>query len=201
MMLVYALILCVTVSFAWILAIEPNVVKDVLIDYDEAGKLVIAPPNIEGEIYITDKDGNDVLLDENFEVSPNEVLPNSVIPFKLRLKNNTDAPAKVDISIVGVSTNRESILEVVFFSSTPTSGWGSNVPPSRYIQLGDATKNEQNNTYSLMLMSDLSLRSTDKENEKDYLEFSCYFYFDGETMVNEHQNANLTIGAFRVMQR
>ncbi len=200
--LAYTILLCVTVSFAWILAQKPNEVQRVDIDYSEKGKLVIAPTDIEGSVYVTTSEGEEIELTQDFKISSSEVLPNSVIPFKIRLKNNTDSVTRVDVSIVGIQTSRANLLDVVFFSATPSTGWTeTNVPNSVYKQLGEANQSSSTGKYSLSVLSGISLRTTDKEKEDDYLEFSCYFYFDGETMGNEHQNADLTIGAFRIIQK
>lgn len=197
----YSILLCVSVSVAWILAVKPNVVQDVKIDYDGKGTLVIAPSDIEGEVIVTNDDGEEVPLDENFSVKSNEVIPNGIIPFKMRLRNNTDVVTKIDISIVGIKVGKEDLLSVVYFSANPTTGWQENNKPlSVYKQLGDATKGSTN-TYSLKVFEGVTLRPTEKSNDSDYLELSCYLYFDGEQMTNAHQNIALTLGAFRITQK
>ncbi len=197
----YTLLLCVTVSFAWILAIKPNIVENVKVNYDDDHKLIIAPLDIEGAIYVVNERGEEVELTEDFHIDSKDVLPNSIIDFKIRLRNNTDSWAKIDVSLVGIVASRETLLNVVYFSATPSTGWGETVPQSEYKQLGDAKKSQTGETYSLTVLDEISLRSTDKKDKQDYLEFSCYFFFDPETMTNEHQNSNLTIGAFRITQR
>lgn len=197
----YTLLLCVTVSFAWILAIKPNIVQNVNINYNDDNKLIIAPSDIEGAVYVVNEKGEEVELTSDFHIDPKDVLPNSIIDFKIRLKNNTDNLTKIDVSLVGITTSRETLLNVVYFSATPSTGWGKDAPHSEYKQLGDAKKSQTSETYSLTVLNEISLRSTDKENEEDYLEFSCYFFFDPETMTNEHQNTELVIGAFRITQK
>ena len=197
----YSILLCVTVSVAWILNMKPNVVENIIIDYDTNGQLIIAPMEISGKVYVTNEYGKEVELDEDFSVTPNEVVPNSVIPFKIRLRNNTASALKVDVSLVGIEVNNEKILSVVYFSATPSAGWTAEMPKSVYKQLGEATKGTLTDTYSIKAIENVTLRSTDTQNQLDYMEFSCYLYFDGETMTNEYQNVNLTIGAFRITQR
>lgn len=199
--LAYTILLCVTVSFAWILAVKPNIIRELKIDYKDGGKLIIAPSDIEGAVYVTNELGEEVELTDEFKIEPKDVLPNSVVSFKIRLKNNTDNYTKVDVSLVGLKPSDENLLSVVYFAAMPSTGWGDSAPTSVYKQLGDANKSSTGETYNLTILSEISLPTTDKKNDNDYLELSCYFFFDPDTMTNEHQNANLKIGAFRIMQR
>ncbi len=201
LIIAYSILLCVTISFAWILAVEPNVVQNVNINYDDDDQLIIAPSDIEGQIIVTNGNGEEVQLDENFSIQSNEIIPNSVVPFKIRLRNNTELATKIDLSIVGIEVSNEKILNVVYFSATPSSGWTTNVPLSVYKQFGDAQKGTVNDRYSMKVMEEITLRPTDTNNEQDCLEFSCYLYFDGETMTNEHKNITLSLGAFRITQK
>ena len=197
--LVYAILLCVTVSFAWILTEEENIVDDVIVGYDD-GKLVIASKDIEGKIIIADEQGNETELTEDYFFSPTEILPNSVIAFSLRIKNNAYEEMVVDISMVGISAENVSLLDVVYFSATPSSGWEGETPSSVYVKLGDAAL-AQDGTYTLNVAAAVRLRSTEPLNEDDYMEYECYFYFDGESMTNVHQNIDLSVGAIRISQR
>ena len=197
--LVYAILLCVCVSFAWILTEKENIVKDVTIGYND-GRLVIAPPDIQGKIIITDEAGNESELTEDFKFDSTDVLPNSVIAFTLRIKNNAYNDNIIDISIVGISPEKAEILDVVYFSATPSSGWKTNTPPSTYTGLADA-KLGADGTYSLTIAKAVVLRPTEVNNPDDCMEYECYFYFDGETMTNAHQDIDLGIGAIRLIQR
>jgi len=198
--LVYAILLCVTVSFAWILTEEENVVKDVTVGYGD-GKLVVASKDISGKLIITDDAGNETELNEDYFFSSTEILPNSVIAFSLRIKNNSYEEMVVDISIVGISPEDAKILDVVYFSATPSSGWKNETPPAVYVKLGDAQYNTVDSTYTLSVSKSVLLRPTEPLNEDDYMEYACYLYFDGETMTNVHQDIDLSIGAIRISQR
>ncbi len=198
--LVYAILLCVTVSFAWILTEEENIVEHVIVGYGD-GKLVIASKDISGKLIIADENGNETELNEDYFFSSTEILPNSVIAFSLRIKNNSYEDMVVDISIVGISPEDVKILDVVFFSATPASGWKNETPQAVYVKLGDAKYNEQDGTYTLSVAKAVRLRPTEPLNEDDYLEYECYLYFDGETMTNVHQDIDLDIGAVRISQR
>ena len=107
----------------------------------------------------------------------------------------------VNITFVGITAENPSILDVVYFSATPSTGWKENTPPSTYINLGDAVYNEVDGTYTLTVLTTVVLRPTEVLNEDDYMGYECYFYFDGEAMTNAHQDANLEIGAIRISQK
>ena len=66
--LTYTVLLCVTVSFAWILAVKSNIVRELKIDYKDGGKLIIAPSDIEGAVYVTNEFGEEVELTEEFKI-------------------------------------------------------------------------------------------------------------------------------------
>ena len=198
--LIYAILLCVTVSFAWILSEKENIVKDVTIGYNN-GKLVIAPTDIQGKVLISDSLGNETELTDDFEFNPTDIIPNSIIAFSLRLRNNSYMEIPVNITFVGITAENPSILDVVYFSATPSTGWKENTPPSTYINLGDAVYNEVDGTYTLTVLTTVVLRPTEVLNEDDYMGYECYFYFDGEAMTNAHQDANLEIGTIRISQK
>lgn len=198
--LIYAILLCVTVSFAWILSEKENIVKDVTIGYND-GKLVIAPTDIQGKVIISDSFGNETELTDDFEFNPTDIIPNSIIAFSLRLRNNSYMEIPVNITFVGITAENASILDVVYFSATPSTGWKENTPPSTYINLGDAVYNEVDGTYTLTVLTTVVLRPTEVLNEDDYMGYECYFYFDGEAMTNAHQDVNLEIGTIRISQK
>ena len=198
--LVYAILLCVTVSFAWILTEEENIVDDVIVGYDD-GKLVIASKDVDGKIMIIDeKSGTATELTENY-FSPADILPNGIIPFSLRIKNNAYEDLIVDISIIGIAPEDVKILDVVYFSATPTTGWGDSRPHAEYVLLSEARLNTIDGTYTLDIAKGVRLSPTEPLNDDDYMAYECYFYFDAEKMTNEHQNIDLNIGAIRISQR
>ena len=198
--LIYAILLCVTVSFAWILSEKENIVKDVTVGYND-GKLVIAPTDIQGKVIISDSMGNETELTDEFVFNPTDIIPNSIIAFSLRLRNNSYMEIPVNITFVGITAENPSILDVVYFSATPSTGWKENTPPSTYINLGDAVLNEVDGTYTLTVLTTVVLRPTEVLNEDDYMGYECYFYFDGEAMTNAHQDVNLEIGTIRISQK
>jgi len=198
--LVYALLLCVTVSFAWILTEKENIVEDVIVGYNN-GNLVIAAKDISGKLVISDDEGNETVLDQEYLFSPTEIIPNSVVAFSLRIKNNSYDEMMANISVVGITAEDAKILDVVYFSAQPSSGWGDVTPQSVYVKLGDANYNELDRSYSLTVASSVLLRPTEPLNEDDYMEYECYLYFDGDTMTNEHQDIKLSIGSIRISQR
>ena len=195
----YCVLLSVVASFAWMLAVKPNIVEHADINYDDRGKLVVAPTNIEGKVIVTNEEGVDVELDENFVIKPSEIVPNSIGPFRIRFRNNTETPTKIDLSIVGITVDKESLLEVMYLSAVPTRGW-STAPLAVYKQMTDAKIGATGKTFSMKVLESVQLRPTSKIDKTDYLELSCYFYFDGELMTNEHQNITLSLRTFRITQ-
>lgn len=200
---VYILLLGITVSFAWMLSNEVNIVESVNIDYNKEGNnLVVAPKNLEVEIYMADENGEDQLVTDRIKFKG--VAPHSLVPFKIRFQNHTSKPVKVDVALSGITSTRSDLLDVVFVSAVGSTGWGdysyTERPAPVYEKLSVSTFIEEDSkkVYTFRFLSNFSVPQTAEDN---YLEMSCYFYFDGEMMKNYHQNSVLTIGQFRITQK
>ena len=200
---VYILLLGITVSFAWMLSNEINIVESVNIDYNKEGNnLVVAPKNLEVKIYMADENGVDQLVTDRIKFKG--IAPHSVVPFKIRFKNNTSKPVKVDVALSGITSTRSDLLDVVFVSAVASTGWGDYsyterpAPIYEKLSVSSATQEEDETIYSFKFLQNFSVPPTIGDN---YLEMSCYFYFDGETMMNYHQDTILSIGQFRITQK
>ena len=199
----YVLLLGVTVSFAWMLSNEINIVESVDIDYNKEGNnLVVAPKNLEVEIYMVNELGEDVLVTDKLNFD--SIAPHSVVPFKIRFRNHMNKPVIVDVALSGITCSRESILDVVFVSAVASTGWADYSyterpnPVYEKLSVSSATQEEDETIYSFKFLQNFSVPPTIGDN---YLEMSCYFYFDGETMMIYHQDTILSIGQFRITQK
>ena len=110
---IYSFILLgLTVSFAWILDFDVPSVPYLQLGYGkdfDNNKLVVSPQEVEMTLYVQ-KDGvwryvgsnTDKNSGKLFAVDPQDVIPNSSIPFRIRLKNLSDETISINVNMTGV---------------------------------------------------------------------------------------------------
>ena len=228
LIVVYTVILCMTVSFAWILDQEMNKGSylELLYGDDSGNRLVVSPKEVEMSLYVqkngqwryvgnsTDKKSDTAL----FSVEASKVIPHSSIPFRIRLKNTSDETVKIKVTLNGIVCDKTFVddfiiedgekkyKEKVYVSalgSMEYSKYDVITPESVYIPLnqGDriATDEEKNTvTYNLTLYESIEVPVTP---EGEYVELDCYFYFDKDDMGNESKNKDFYVLSFRAVQQ
>ena len=217
LLVVYTLLLGITVSFAWILNPESNVSDSFYIQYggNTDNTLVVAPKDVEMIVYAqkagkwvkagSSSDKNDQA--ELFAIDPHMVIPNSSVPFRIRLKNNSNQTIRIRIMLTGIVCDRNLVnKEIIYVSSIGSmeySKYSVKVPENVYLSLNTdgelvSTDEETNtSTYNLVLYDEIEVPATD---ENGFVELDCYFYFDKDRMTNVCQNKTFFVSSFRGMQ-
>ena len=219
MLAVYIIMLCVTVSFAWILNVQNNMGQYLELKYGEeaAHKLSIASKDIEMMAYIQ-KDGDWIYLgsskDQNqsgklIQISPEDVIPNSSVPFRIRFKNTSGNTLKVKLTLSGVVCDKSLVAdEIVYVGALGSDEYSrytdtAITPPNVYLALNAANFISEDidgntSTYDLVVYEAIDIPATP---DGEYVELDCYFYFDAERMTNVCQNKVFFVSSFQAVQQ
>ena len=209
----WCLLLCVTISFAWIMFQPENLVNHVVIDYDTGGELVVAPEKIVMTILMNDPTtgvmtpigrSTDQYQDnmELFEVQ--DIVPNSIVPFKIRLQNTSNEIIRLKLSIDRLVCDEKLLSPVdskVYFSAVGASSYASYpeiAPENLYKSLSAAQPLEDSdeNAYYLTIYETIYVPPTGQDS---YVEIDCYFYFTKD-MDNTYQNLDFRVLSFRAVE-
>ena len=124
LIVVYALLLCVTICFAWLSNSRVNYVKNINVDYKN-GALTIGHAGVKGVIGRIDENGNFQMV-EKLEIDPKVMVPGSGHKFQIRLKNTEEiTEQKIKLGVLirlsegtketrGVDGEQDSTLPDVF---------------------------------------------------------------------------------------
>lgn len=214
----YSVLLCVTISFAWILNPERNVSDSFFIEYggDSENSLVISPKDIEMLVYAQRSEqwrlvGSSADKNEGenlFRVESQKVIPNSSVPFRIRLKNKSEKTVKLRITLTGIVCDKTLLEGDIIYASAigsmEYSKYNVNTPASVYLCLNKdgeivSTDDEKNTVmYNLVLYETVEIPVTENN---DYVELDCYFYFDKDRMTNVCQNKTFYVSSFRAEQQ
>lgn len=213
----YVLLLCITVSFAWILNPEKNVSDSFFIQYgsDSGNRLVVAPRDVEMTVYAQQEErwqkvgssSDKEESQERFRVDSQSVIPNSSVPFRIRIKNQSNSVIRIRVELVGIVCDQILVADEIIYASALGSMEYSNysvmTPENVYLSLNNdgvlVETDEENHTatYNLVLYEEIEVPITGD----DYVELDCYFYFDKDRMTNVCQNKTLYVSSFRATQQ
>lgn len=208
LLLMYALLLCVTASFAWIIIRDPIRTKSLVVDY-HTHKLMVSDKNIELSIWVPEKDGFAEISNSSDEDNRNElfrfqnIVPDYNVSYQIRIKNNTSAPITIRLSISSLSC-ADKLINVddalVYLSVRPgnlfKSHAGIKLPEEKYMGITDQTlQSIGNGQYSLSLYDGLQIPPTGD----GYVELECYFYFSKE-MDNSYQNLDFRVFTIQAVE-
>ncbi|MBE6592728.1 MAG: hypothetical protein E7642_01895 [Ruminococcaceae bacterium] len=223
---IYSFILLgLTVSFAWILDFDVPSVPYLQLGYGKEfgnNKLVVSPQEVEMTLYVQ-KDGvwryvgsnTDKNSGKLFAVDPQDVIPNSSIPFRIRLKNLSDETISINVNMTGVVCDKVFVekdedgkeKEVIFVSAIGSTEYIKypevTQPIAVYYSVNDGKfveANDENNTvmYNIELYDKIEVPVT---ADGEYVELDCYFYFDKDAMTNSCQNKTFYVSSFRAEQQ
>ena len=211
----WCLLLCVTVSFSWIITNKENIVKFVRVDYTgNNGTLVVAPKKIQMSVLMNDPTTNEMKVigsstdvknpnNELFEVK--NIVPNSNVPFKIRLKNKSSEVIQLKISLERFVCDERLLQEgnsKIYLSAVAGSNYANypNVvaPENIYEPLSVAQKmeNSEENEYYLTLYEMVRVPPTGQDG---FVDIDCYFYFD-KNMDNTYQDLDFSVLSFRAVE-
>ena len=210
--LISALLLLITVSFAWIINRDPFFTKNILLDFRGSKRLTVADKNIELSIWIANEKGEYIEIsnssweedDKLFEVK--NIVPDYNVPFQIRLKNLSDNMLDVNLSVAKMVCDEKLISEEenlakVYFSTMAGKNYKGytsvKIPEDKYfpLTLGGVTQLGEEE-YSVSLYTSLQVPTTGADN---YVELDCRIYFDS-SMDNTYQNLDFSIITFKVIE-
>ena len=210
--LISALLLLITVSFAWIINRDPFFTKNILLDFRGSKRLTVADKNIELSIWIANEKGEYREIsnssweedDELFVVK--NIVPDHNVPFQIRLRNLSDNTLDVNLSVAKMICDEKLISEEenlakVYFSTMAGKNYKGytsvKIPEDKYfpLTLGGVTQLGEEE-YSVSLYTSLQVPPTGADN---YVELDCRIYFDS-SMDNTYQNLDFSIITFKVIE-
>ena len=186
---IYSILLCMTVSFSWIL-LQQKFSDDFLFlgfglddEGNNNGKLVISPTDVDMTLFVL-KDGvwrtaarssDKKSQAKLFTIEPHKVIPDASVPFRIRLENKSDEMVTLKLTISGIvcdealmpennNNNNEastSAKDILFIGSRGSL---------EYSKYSDVRQPDD----QYLPLSDGTLVSTDEENGTKTYEFVLY---------------------------
>lgn len=201
----YALLLCVTASFAWLSNFQANIVEDIRVDFHEGSLTVV---NLDFDAHIETKNASGVfekIPDGPFVFDKKQMVPDSITPFKIKIKNNSttdDRKAKLGIAIRIDPTqiSEANILDVMYIDVVAGNGFSraNNYHVFLKLNAAEPVGAEGSGEYFLWIYGDgeeITIPPTTAENE--YVTLDCSFYYD-QNATAEYQNKSIQAMAFRL---
>lgn len=210
------ILLCVTISFSWIITNKNNLVKFARVDFysDNAGTLVVAPKKIHMSVLMKDSDtgemkvigtSNDKKVQgaQLFEVK--DIVPNSNVPFKIRFRNKSTQVIRLKVSLERIVCDERLLAEgnsKVYISAVAGATYANYpdvvAPGNLYQPLSIAQKleNSAENEYYLTLYEMIRIPPTGQDG---FVDIDCYLYFD-KTMDNAYQDLAFSVLSFRAVE-
>lgn len=216
LIIVYALLLCVTASFAWISNFsETHVKSSVQINYNN-GALTVWNNNFEGKLMVpkvvgTNADGTpkeEWNVVENHIFDSTKFVPDSVTPFRLGIKNKSGENQQARLSLVfKMPTEDVELLNYIYINvigievenKNPEWSFAKEDSYHRFVKLSEAeqiSSNDGESEFVLRLYSYSNPIAVPNVNNR-FFEFDCFFYFDPEAPT-EMQHKSISAMAFRL---
>lgn len=203
LIIVYALLLCVTSSFAWLSNFEANQAKHVTVDFQNGNATVVDPGY---DAYITtEQNGEDVRVGDKFVFDHKKMVPNSVTPFKIKIKNKSETESKkaklsLAIKISPEEASKVNILDVLYVDIVVGQGFDGANTYHVFKKLSEATLIGSKNSGEYILDiygngEEIVIPPTSEENE--YVSLNCYIYYD-KNATAEYQDKTIQTLSFRL---
>ena len=204
--IVYSLLLCCTVTFAWILSGKPLAVPYVMLDYAEENQMFISSVGVNAKAYF--RQGDQEVPAEDFYLDPSKLVPGTIIPFTITLDYQAQDEARsaisVKLSMIGITVSDPKLLDKMYVSVTPKNErlTSTNGRQTLYICLNEAEPMGEagEETYRLNIYdssNQLIIPHNDAGSAPS--ELDCYLYFD-RSADSSFQNLSLDIRYFRLEQ-
>ena len=212
LLIVYSILLCCTITFAWILDGNPKPIKGFMFNYAEDSRMSIA--SIGADVAIGFRQGDGYVAAKDFVLQPSHMMPNARIPFKIMFDYQATDEAKtalpVSISLVGIRVSDPILLDKIYVSITPVTEklTATNGRSPIYKCLSDAIPvgDGDNISYRLELYNNLNklyIPHNDEQVREDPWDegnravLDCDFEFHSSADAS-CQDISLDIGIFRV---
>ena len=202
----YALLLCVTASFAWLSNFEKNYVSDVRIEYSD-GALTVANLNFDAYIERSNDDGTFTALGdgENFTFDSKKMVPDAITPFNIKIRNTSSTESRkaklsVALRIDPEEAKQANILDVIYLEMVAGDGFSGTNMYHIYVRLDEASKvgNTADGEYFFYIYGEgEEIIIPPSTSVDDYVTLNCKFYYD-QSATAEYQNKSIQTVAFRL---
>lgn len=211
LIVIYALLLCVTASFAWLSNFNKTEVKNLFIDY-QAGELTVTDLGFQAFIETPNSDGVFERIPDApdggqlpFTFDHKAMVPDSVTPFKIKIKNNSseksrEAKLGIALRIDPEAAKIANILEVMYIDVIAGTGFSDDENYHVYMRLDEASAvgNGEGGEYFLWIYGDDSPISIPPTTDAyEYVTLDCSFYYD-QNATAKYQNQSIFELAFRL---
>ena len=201
----YALLLCVTASFAWLSNFQANIVEDIKVDFRN-GALTVVNLDFDAHIETRNADGVFEQIPEGtFTFDKRQMVPDSITPFKIKIKNNStteERKAKLGVAIRLDESQMDdvNILDVLYLDVVAGGGFKDGNNHHVFVKLNAAEPigAEGSGEYFLWIYGDgeeIVIPPTTPKSE--YVTLDCSFYYD-QNATAEYQNKTVQALAFRI---
>ena len=203
LIIVCALLLCITGTFAWLSNFQANYVTNLKVDYKD-GALKVVNLNFDAYIEARNEAGDFVRVPEGepYKFDSKQMIPDSITPFKMKIKNYSTYEARK--AKIGVAINIDpadaALLDMLYLEVVAGAGFDGTVSYHVFLKLGDAqvVGSSDSGEYFLWIYGDGSeiiIPSTNADYE--YVTLDCSFYYDQDATA-EYQNKSIRAMQFRV---
>lgn len=200
-----ALLLCVTASFAWLSNFQANYVTNLKVDY-ENGALSVVGLGFSGYIETKDASGEFVRIPdgEAFKFDAKQMVPDSITPFNIKINNKSatesrKAKLSVAIRIDPVEMGSVNVLDVLYLEVVAGSGFVGTNNYHVFTKLSDAQiiGDRDSGEYLLVIYGNGSEIIIPPTEEGQYVTLACSFYYD-QNATAEYQNKSVEAIQFRL---
>ncbi len=197
------LLLCITVSFAWISNMSTNIVNTIDINFlsEDQGNLSVASRDLEAQIYI--KDGDEfVPADENSAFDSSLFVPGSNTPFKIKIHNNAKKALYLEMTLAFSETSYDGreeyhLRDALFIDIYAGEGFPQGEIYHQYKNLAEAEQLGSSDEYILEIYNEDNMILIPEMAEDEWVTLECYFYFDMNATA-EYQNMSMKKFVFRL---
>lgn len=204
LMLISTSLLLVSITTAWILEEKQKKRRFIQVDYIGDNSLQVMSDKLTVQFLYQTASGAFEVWDKNDPVSLEGLVPNDMIPFRIRLTNKTGAPQTVSISLINITTNNPELFKMMYVGMSGGYGYVNNrnddvvVPEEKYICFGDqkngVRKLTQADEYVMTVYSSVVIPPTGNE----CVELDGYFWLNQNADISL-AGCSLTIGHILVI--
>ena len=205
LIIMYVLLLCVTVSFAWLSNVQENINNSVDVDFGVKNPLnnaTIVDTSFLAHLESKDANGEYKKVEGPYSFDSKAMVPGARIPFKLKIKNMGDAEKKVtlslDMRIDDFDPNEPNILDMLYIDIVLAEGFDGSDVRHIFKKLSDFGEEgySGNGDFSLNLYGygeELSIALPEVVNSRGgtdgYVTLNCSFYYDQNATAEYQDNA------------
>lgn len=205
--IVFGLLLCITLSFAWMTELDnKNQGRFLYLQYDKslysaANEMdawlyhLVEPDGLDGEMSYADITKRHEDAPENFFTTEN-FAPGDYRLFSIKLQNKTTSPMSVSVNLAKIEGD-PLFWKHVNVGISGSYGFSKEYPAPMIEEFSMEDRSNDNGDVSLAKLLELP-PMTEGDSDSNIVEIMFYIRFS-HTAVNELQNKVLTIGVVNVL--